>query len=230
MPHPSFVDRSIASFVDALASAEPVPGGGSASAVAASLAGSLVAMVAALSDRPRYAEHAALHAAAGEAGRRLATRALELADEDADAYAAFATALKLPRDDDDERVARATALASAARRAAEVPLETVEVCRDVVAMAETLAGRSNANASSDLVVAALLADAAARAAALNVRVNLPSVADADWAAATERRVADLLADVTSLVETTAATVAGGEDRAPTATAPAGPPATAALDG
>ena len=89
-PSTRFGDLTVATFVDRLASAEPVPGGGSAAAIAGSLAAALVAMVASLSqDRPKYAEHAALHAEAITAARALADRFLTLADEDATAYSAY---------------------------------------------------------------------------------------------------------------------------------------------
>jgi methenyltetrahydrofolate cyclohydrolase len=206
---------SVGEFVDRLASAEPVPGGGSASAVAGSLGAGLVAMVAGLSiGRPKYAAHAALHDTAIATGRRLAARFLELSDTDAAAYAGFAAALKMPRDTDDEQAARKAALQSAARVAAEVPLDTVEACLELVVAAESLVGRSNVNASSDLNVAALLGEAAGRGAAENVLVNLPSVGDDAYTAVTTAQVMRLLNDIEEVAAATHEGVRSGASREP----------------
>ena len=99
---------TVSDFVVRLGSSEPVPGGGSASAVAAALGASLVRMVASLSiGRPKFAEHEDLLAWAMESGEELAQRFLTLADEDAAAFADFAAALKLPKATEAETESRA---------------------------------------------------------------------------------------------------------------------------
>ncbi|MBF6605831.1 MAG: cyclodeaminase/cyclohydrolase family protein [Chloroflexi bacterium] len=210
-----FRKMTVEDFIGQLASEEPVPGGGSASAVAASLGAALVTMVATLSsDRPRYADHAATHARSVATGRRLASRFLELADDDAAAYGSFAIAMKMPRETEDDRARRSARLRAAALTATQVPFACVEACRDLVAATEELAGRSNVNAASDLAVASLLGEAAARGAAANVRINLPALGDPARAAEIESRVDALLVQVTSLAERTRSVVASGEARDP----------------
>lgn len=214
-PDQPFRDLTVRAFVDRLASSAPVPGGGSASAVAASLGAGLVAMVASLSEgRPRYAEHAELHADVAVRGRELADRLLTIADDDSAAYGNFSRAAKLPRETPDEQAARAGAMRAAARAAAEVPLRCMEACLEVVEVAEALAGRSNVNAASDLDVAALLAEAAARGAAANVKINLPSVGDDAYAAETGFRVDALLAETSRAATLVHDTVASGVARPP----------------
>jgi glutamate formiminotransferase/formiminotetrahydrofolate cyclodeaminase len=214
-----FGSLTLDAFIQLLGSATPSPGGGAASAVAASCGAALVAMVATLSvDRPKYAAYAASHARHGDAGRELAGRLLDLADDDANAYAAFAAALKLPRETEGEKAARTAAIRSSARVAAEAPMRTLEACRDVVAGSEALAGRSNLNAASDLAVASRLAEAAAHGAAENVMVNLPSLGDVVLADEMRGRMEALLVEIEELAEATRAHVERGELRDPEADA------------
>ena len=211
----SFRDLTLGQFAERLASPEPVPGGGSASAVAAALGASLVAMVAELTQgRAKYADQAELCSTAVPAARALSDELLRLADEDAAAYAACAIALKLPRESFTDQELRDRQIRETAQVAAEVPLQCVERCVDALGVAEALAGRSNKNASSDLRVASLLLEAAADGAAANVLVNLPLIGTNEWTDATAARVEPLMADARTIARSVREVVASGETRAP----------------
>ena len=210
-----FRDLTVDQFVSLLASAQPVPGGGSAAAVAGSLGGALVAMVASLSvGRPKFAEHEQLLTEARAAGLLLADRFLTLADEDAAAFAGFGVAMKMPRETEDEKAARAKALQAAARAATEAPYRTVEACLQLALEAESMAGRSNKNASSDLEVAGLMAVAAARSAAANVFINVPAMGDDATAQEMLVRTEEMVGDVERLALRIREIVRGGETRPP----------------
>jgi glutamate formiminotransferase / formiminotetrahydrofolate cyclodeaminase len=200
--------QSVSGFLSSVAGPTPAPGGGSVAAHAGALAASLVQMVAGLTaGKKKYASVDAEMREAGVSASGLANRLAGLVARDADAYTAVSDAYQLPQGSDAERVARATAIRAALLGAAEVPLETARAAVEVAELAHAVAQRGNQNAITDAGVAALLADAACRGAAYNVRVNvaaLESRTDGEQLAKTAEELVErcrkLTADVTSLVE------------------------------
>ena len=206
---------TLAEFSDRLSSAEPIPGGGSASAVAGALAASLVAMVAQLSlDRPKYEPYRATNERALEAAEAARVRLLTLADDDARAYGGFAAARKMAHETPEQESVRVAATRAAARDASDVPLDVVRECARLLEEAAALAGRSNLNAASDLEVAGRLSAAAAHGAAANVMVNLPMVGDERYAGGATAELNDLLRDVDRTMSRLSQRVGRGDLRTP----------------
>ena len=167
-------DLPLRDLADRLASREPVPGGGSAAAIAGAMGAALVSMVVELSvGRPEHVAHDAALREIGAAAAERQAVLLDLAEADAAAYQAVVTARRMPKQTDPERGARSAALREAMLEAARVPLRTATVATEVLGLAERIAPIGNSNAISDAGVAAQLAAAAVRGALLNVRINLP---------------------------------------------------------
>jgi methenyltetrahydrofolate cyclohydrolase len=169
-------ELTVRSLVERLATSAPVPGGGSASALAGAMGAALVHMVVELSaDRPAAEGHEETLTEIRTAAVAWQSELLNLAELDANAYAAVVLARRLPRNSEREREARAVQLAAAIREATRVPLVTAQAAFEVLELARRLAPIGNGNAISDVGVAALLAVTAVRGAALNVQINLPSI-------------------------------------------------------
>lgn len=182
---------SVEQFAEALAARTPVPGGGAVAAVTLAHAAALAGMVVEFTlGKPAFAAHEEANRAAAARLAGIRAEALALADRDAAAYGALNALWKLPKDAP-ERTARWPA---AVAEAIDAPQAILDLAAVVSATCGALAGRTNANLASDLAIAADLARLAARAAAHNVRVNLPSVGDAgDRAGRTKRMDAALAA-------------------------------------
>jgi formiminotetrahydrofolate cyclodeaminase len=176
-----------------LASREPIPGGGSASALAGAMGASLVAMVAELTiPRAGSPEVEAQLADMRDRAVDLQRELLDLAEEDARAYAAVVSARRLPRDSEHDRQARAEVMRRAMVGAADAPLRTARVATAVLRLARDIAPTGNPNAVSDAGVAGELAAAAVHGAILNVRINLPYLAEDDPVRAAAPAELDLL--------------------------------------
>ena len=179
MSSPPLAELTVRDLTERLASRAPVPGGGSASALAGALGAALVEMVCELTlGKPEYEEVDPIARQIGAAAGELRGSLLAAAEEDAAAYLAVVAARRLPRDGDEQRAARKAAIGGASVAATEVPLRVARLAAKVLDLAASIASIGNRNAVSDAGAAALLAAAAARGAALNVRINLPSLPDA----------------------------------------------------
>jgi len=166
----------VADFVDAVSSSTPVPGGGSAAALAGSLGAALAAMVANLTIGRSGHDDQRLNDMAVQA-QATKQRLTELVDEDARSFNRVMDAMRMPRTTDAERRARDQALQAAYRHAAEVPLETARLSLSVLELARVAALEGRADAASDAGASALLARAAVHGAALNVLINLQTLDD-----------------------------------------------------
>ncbi|MCK6481280.1 MAG: glutamate formimidoyltransferase [Planctomycetes bacterium] len=177
-PAPADAYDAAIPLLDAVASDAPVPGGGSASAVAGAMAGALAAMVARLTvGREKYAAVQGDMERVLAAGEDLRHALLRQARDDAASYDGFMKAMKLPKGTPEEKAARAAAMEAAAVRASEVPLETARLALRAMEAAAEAAAKGNRNAASDACVATLLGRAALRGACFNVRINLPTLKD-----------------------------------------------------
>ena len=173
-------DLAVSDLVARLATSDPVPGGGSASALAGAMAAALVEMVVALTTgRPPAADHEPALARIGTSAAELRAELLRLAEADAEAYAAVVAARRMPKDTERERADRQARITASVRDATRAPLEVMRRSGEALALAEPLAAIGNRNAVSDVGVAGILAAAAIRGAAMNVEINLPSLPEDD---------------------------------------------------
>ena len=170
--------ESVSGFLASVASSNPVPGGGSVAAHAGALAAALAQMVAGLTIGKK--KYAAVEAEMKEAALKavsLGNTLASLVKRDAEAYSLVSEAYKLPKEPADAATRRTEAVTSALLKAAEVPLETARASVEVARIAALVAEKGNTNAVTDAGVAALLAEAACKAADYNVRVNVSALED-----------------------------------------------------
>jgi len=167
--------RSIDEFLDAVAQRTPTPGGGSVAAAAGALACALARMVGAYSvgKNPEKGVRDRTEALVDRL-RRVDEILRGLVTQDAVAYAAMSAAGKVAR----ANPATKSAYQDAVLAAAAVPMETAAAASQALAAMDELKDFANRHLLSDLGVAAVLAEAAARAAWYMVTVNLPEVVHA----------------------------------------------------
>lgn len=179
-------------FLDAVAAPSATPGGGSVSALAGALAASLGQMVAGLSRKKKsQAAHVDKLSEELDALRRASEELSEAIDRDAASYDAVLAAFKLPQGNSDEVRQRETAIQTATKGAAEVPLQVAESSVAIFERLGQLGAIAAASMKSDLEVARLMAVAGTRGALANVEINLEGLTDSAYVASVREKVSSL---------------------------------------
>jgi glutamate formiminotransferase/formiminotetrahydrofolate cyclodeaminase len=175
---PSLAKMNLREFCNETLSDSPAPGGGSVAALMGALGASLGGMVANLSagkrgwdDKIHYFSEWAVKA------QQLKDELLSLVDEDSAAFNKVMDAFGLPKESAEEKNARAAAIESATKYAAEIPLKVMEMASKSYELLAEMAEKGNPASISDIGVGALATRACIEGAALNVRINLAQLKD-----------------------------------------------------
>ncbi|WP_420630448.1 glutamate formimidoyltransferase [Candidatus Leptofilum sp.] len=198
-------DSTPYAFLEAVASKQPTPGGGSVAALAGALAASLAQMVAGLTaNRKKYADvQEDVTEVLNEATTLREKLTLAIA-EDAAAFDAVMAAFRnkeLSASEKEAQVQKATI------GAAEVPLRVAQLSHRAAQLAAKVAKIGNINAVTDATAGVLLAQAAVETAVLNVKINATSVKNKALVANWQQEMTTLTQETAVLVQETKAVAA-----------------------
>ena len=191
----SLAKMNLREFCNETLSDSPAPGGGSVAALMGALGASLGGMVANLSagkrgwdDKLQYFSEWATKA------QKLKDELLFLVDEDTNAFNKVMDAFGLPKGSDEEKKARAAAIESATKYAAEIPLKVMETSAKSYELLVEMAEKGNPASVSDVGVGAGATRACIDGAALNVRINLGQLKDEKFKSELSKKVEKLRSD------------------------------------
>ena len=196
------MEHGVDTLLQQIASKAPTPGGGSVSALAGAMGAALGAMVWRLTQAKGSSNlsEERLDDLIGDLDR-LQVSLMAAFDRDAVSYEGVLAAMRLPKQSDAERAGRAVAIEAATRVATEVPLETARLCGEVLHRCAAAASLGHAQAVTDAGVGAQMAFAGLVGALYNVEVNLDSLSDKAFCAATSAEAALLRLAAEEVVRT-----------------------------
>ena len=183
---------TVKGLLDVTAGKDPVPGGGSISALSGSIAAALTEMVAGLTiGKKKYAEVEEQMKQLVERVQQIRQQLILDIDRDSEAYNVVFAAFQMPKDTDEQKAARSAQIQEATKIAANVPMEVARRVYSLLSDIEEVVSNGNQNAVTDGCVAMMSARNAIIGALFNVRINLTSIKD-------EQYVADMTAEADRL--------------------------------
>ena len=183
-------NMTVEQFAMQTASNEPVPGGGSISALAGALAAALTEMVAGLTiGKKKYAEVEEEMKKAVAPMHEICEHLLDDIKRDSESFDLYMQALTLPKETEEEKAARTKAMQDGLKAAVAVPLSVAKRAYEVMPYAEVIVTKGNKTAVTDALVATMMARTAVLGALFNVKINLESIKDEAFVEETAKEVA-----------------------------------------
>jgi formiminotetrahydrofolate cyclodeaminase len=180
---------SLTDLLNKIASNSPAPGGGSVSALAASLGAALTSMVCRLTiGKKKYLEAQMEIENVLKRSEDLRVQFISLIDEDTEAFDKVMAAYGLLKETEEQKTKRTAEIQKALKTATLVPLKLTELCREAMELVKIVVEKGNQNSISDASVAALMLQAGCEGAALNVKINLGSISDSDFVEQTRMKL------------------------------------------
>ena len=173
-------EQTCQSFLDALASKAPVPGGGGASALVGALGAALCTMVGNYTvGKKKYAEVEEDVKALMAKAEDIRARLLALVDADAEAFEPLSKAYAIPKDDPN----REAVMEQCLRDAAATPMEILRLSCQAIDLHREMLDKGSVMTLSDVGTGVIFCQSALYGTALNVRVNTKSMTDLAFAKA-----------------------------------------------
>ena len=192
-----YVKYSCERFIEVLASKNPTPGGGGASALVGASGVALGNMVGALTvGKKKYAEVEEEIRALMAESDKLQAQLLELVQKDAESFEPLIEAYKLPADTDELRAEKERVVEQELKNACEVPFEIMEKCAKGIELCAEFAEKGSVMATSDAGAGAIFCRAAMQSASLNVYINTKSMKDRKYAEKTNAKSDAMLREFT----------------------------------
>ncbi len=189
------VSLKVVDFIDEVSRDTPAPGGGSIAALAGALGSALASMVVNLSIGksefdPIFDELCQL----AEQAQTTKDELIRAVDADTEAFNQVITGMRMAKDTPEQIAVRAKAIEAGYKLAAQVPVRTAKLCREVLDLCQAAAHIGNKALMSDAGVGALMAYAGVQGAIYNVRINLPHIKDEAFVGRVKTQLGELLAE------------------------------------
>ena len=174
-------NQSIQDFLAQTASNNPVPGGGSISALNGAIATALAEMLAQLTiGKKKYIEVENEMKETVDKMSQQREHFFQDIDRDAGAYKLVMNAFKLPKETDEEKGIRTNQIQDATKHAALIPMEIAQRAFSLLDTIEYTTRKGNQNAVTDGCISMMTCRTAVLGALLNVRINLGSIKDTSF--------------------------------------------------